>query len=317
VTIEPAPVVTFGEALVRLTPAVGVPIHAATELAVDVGGAEVNVAVALAALGERPRWVSGLPANPLGELVRATVAGRSVDVTHVTEVGDARLGLYFYEPGVDPRAGRVVYDRAGSAFTHLDRFPVDALDGAGTLHLSGITPALGAGPAAAARMAVDAAVARGVCVSFDLNHRSALATPDEAATTFWSFATRATVVFVNVRDGRSVLGLSGVGPEQAAQLRARLPGAVCVVTRGADGAIADDGNPHAVPAVPGEAFDRLGRGDAFCAGFLYGWRREDVAHGLRCGVALAALQQTYRGDLGWSNEDDLLSCLDAQREVRR
>src|SRR5919204_1373052 len=137
--------VTIGETMLRLATPVGVPLERATELEVEVAGAESNVAVAFSRLGYRTGWVSRLPANAMGRLVVNRILEHRVDVSRVLWADRAsRLGLYYLEASAPPRPGRVIYDRADSAFAQIDPDEVDwqYVAGARRLHLTGITPVL-------------------------------------------------------------------------------------------------------------------------------------------------------------------------------
>ena len=134
----------MGETMLRLSP----PAHGRLEhtdaLDLNVGGAESNVAVALARLGRRAAWVSALPASPLGRRVSGAVAAAGVDVSGVRFTPDGRVGLYFVEFGAAPRATEVYYDRAGSSCARSLAFDPALLDGARFAVLSGITLGLSA-----------------------------------------------------------------------------------------------------------------------------------------------------------------------------
>lgn len=217
----------------------------------------------------------------------------------------------FVEPGIPPRAGQVLYDRASSAFAHItaDQFPLEALAGAALFHLSGITPLLSRGAQAAAERAWDECHQRGILTSFDLNYRAKLAEPAEAYARCVTFLQRADLLFVNRRDVAVVLGIEGPPEVQLSHLKELFPQAICIMTAGSEGAYSYERELLHQPAVPGTEVDRVGRGDAFCAGFLWGYLREGTSYGLRCGTALASLQQTYYGDLSWSSQQDLLTLL--------
>ena len=130
--------VTFGEAMLRLTPRGG-------SFDVYVGGAELNVAVAAAKLGVASRWVSRLPENPAGRVIASRAQEEGVDISCVAWTRDGRAGVFYVEVGDDPSATTVTYDRAGSAMALVAPGMIDwarALHGARWLHVSGITPAL-------------------------------------------------------------------------------------------------------------------------------------------------------------------------------
>src|ERR671926_729417 len=153
----PYDVVTFGEAMVRLSPPNFRRVAQARSLDVQVGGAELNTAVGLARLGHRAAWVSRLTDNPLGRLVANHAREAGVDTEHVVWTKEDRVGLYFLEFGAAPRASSVLYDRKGAAIAGIKpgMVPWDrVLAGARWFHVTGITPALSASAAEATREAL-------------------------------------------------------------------------------------------------------------------------------------------------------------------
>lgn len=167
------PVLCFGEVLLRLSASMGARFANSSSLAINVGGAEANVAAMLAQLGHQTEMITVLPASPLGDLCDAELRRTGLGMGKSIRA-DGRLGLYFFERAAD--GGRIIYDRADSAFARsADRFDWSAL-AAGTrwFHLSGITLALTEAAAASALKAVDAMSSAGSTVSFDVNHRSML-----------------------------------------------------------------------------------------------------------------------------------------------
>ena len=171
-----ARLVFFGELLIRLTAPGNELLMQSPALSLHVGGAEANVAIGLAHLGHDCAMVSSIPPNALGRGAVAAVRGAGVDCSAVTS-HPGRMGLYFLSVGAGLRASEIVYDRAGSSFatTGPDDYDFDRLlAGAGLLHLSGITPALGPRSAEAALAAARAAKRLGVPVSFDGNYRAML-----------------------------------------------------------------------------------------------------------------------------------------------
>ncbi len=300
-----ATVVGIGETLIRFAPALGEPLESAAMCTVHVGGAESNVCMNLAAISVATAWISRLPANPLGRRVAAAVRSAGVDTSGVVWAPDGRVGLMLLEPGAAPRPSEATYYRRDSAFAGIDPDAVawDALDGAQIVHLTGITPALGAGPLRLVERAIIEARRRGARVSFDVNYRARLWDPETARRTIEPLLSGLDVVLINERDARTVFGAGGVTQggnpgAAAASLRQRFRCGVLVLTLGASGAVAHDasGSAHQ-DAYPAEIVDRIGRGDAFAAGFLYGYLRQGSAEGLRYGAAMAALKQTYPGDV--------------------
>src|SRR5205807_8329754 len=175
-------VITFGEAMVRLSPPNFRRLEQARSLDVQVGGAELNTAVALARLGHSSAWVSRLTDNALGRLIANHAREAGVDTEHIVWTKEDRVGLYFMEFGAAPRASSVLYDRKNSAIAGIAPGAVDwnrVFQGAKWFHVTGITPALSSSVAAATREALEAARSAGVSTSLDLNYRVKLWTPAE------------------------------------------------------------------------------------------------------------------------------------------
>jgi 2-dehydro-3-deoxygluconokinase len=172
-------IVTFGEIMGRLCP----PGHKRFiqtmpgPLELTFAGAEANVAASLAILGAPARFVTALPDNVIGDACVQNLRGLGVDTSHILRVKNARLGLYFVEKGANQRPGNVVYDRAHSAIAAAPAAAFDwpaIFDGAGWLHLSGITPALSRAAFESTLAAARAAKSAGLTVSCDLNFRKKL-----------------------------------------------------------------------------------------------------------------------------------------------
>ena len=336
----PGKIVCFGEVLLRLAAPPGEMLLQSAELKVAVGGAEANVAVALARAGVPVAMVSVLPENPLGAAARDSLRRYGVDGQRI-RFAPGRMGLYFLTPGAVTRPSQVFYDRAASAFAVAPPDLIDwadELQGASRLHLSGITPALGANPAAAALRAARAAVGLGVPVSFDANYRAALWTGREAQASelLRSLLAESETAFVDHRDISLVLQRppSGDGPARDAEMAAEAFRAFPKLRRIAftqrvvqfadrhelvAHLIARDRAPLATSprALPG-IVDRIGAGDAFAAGVLYGlWRGLGDARALDYGLASACLKHSVSGDAGMATAADLEAFLAGGLDVRR
>jgi 2-dehydro-3-deoxygluconokinase len=289
----------FGEAMLRLSPPAGGRLQEAASLDLSPAGAELNTAVALAGLGMPATWLSALPENALGRRVAAAARAAGVDISAVSWIEGARMGLFFVEFGVPPRPVSVLYDRRDSAFQQVE--PEPAGMGAGDwLIVSGVTLALGARIVAATERLVAAAAAVGARLCVNVNYRSRLWSAQEAATVLAPMLKRAELVILTERDAASVLGLEG-GPEEIMRSVARewAPAArIVVLTRGADGSVGLEGGGEPViqRAYPSRVVDRLGAGDAFLAGLIWGLERGPLADAMAAGSALAALKCTVRGD---------------------
>jgi len=294
-----AAVVGIGEAMVRLAPSAGETLESAAVFTVHVGGAEANVCADLAYLGVATAWISRLPANPLGRRVAEAVRAAGVDTDGVLWAPEGSAGLMFLQPGAAPRAGEVLYYRRQSAFASIDPDAVawSRLDGARVVHLTGITPALGERPRDLVTRALAEAKTRQLLISFDVNYRATLWSPAAARDALGPLLSGLDIVFVNDRDARTVFEMRGAPDAVARALRDRLRCRVLVLTCGDAGAVAADAETVVRQAAfRADVVDRVGRGDAFAAGFLYGYLARGTSDGLRYGAALAALKQTYSGD---------------------
>lgn len=305
-------VVTLGETMLRFSPPLGETLESASTFQVDPGGAESNVAVALARLGLRAGWVSRMPDNALGQRVVGEIRRHGVDTSRVIWAQGERVGTYYIDLGRPPRSTNVIYDRAGSAFSRIEPAEVDwaYVCQAGWLHLSGITPSLGDGPRRTIEQAIQEAVSHNRVVSFDVNYRARLWPPEEAAAVLAPLLSRATIIQGTMRDTALLFGTPPESGPAARALFERFHPRLVLVTEGEAGAVAYDGTEHRVPVIPTETVDPVGSGDAFAAGFIAGYRIGGVAQGLAWGTALAALKRTYRGDLLWASADELRAVLD-------
>jgi 2-dehydro-3-deoxygluconokinase len=289
----------FGEAMLRLSPPDGAPLEEAASLDVHPAGAELNVAVALASLGMESTWVSALPDSPLGRRVAREAARAGVDTSRIRWVPGGRMGIFFVELGVPPRPISVLYDRRDSAFAAAEP-DLSGIRSGDWLVVSGVTAALGPQPAAALDAVIAAAHDAGASVCFDVNYRALLWPVVEAAPRLRALARTADVVVCSERDARRVLELAGEAEEVVRGLREMCaPEArVVVLTRGGEGSVALGDGREAMHqrALAATVIDRLGVGDAFVAGLIWGLEMGELADALRFASALAALKCTVRGD---------------------
>ncbi|HEX2405240.1 MAG TPA: sugar kinase [Acidimicrobiia bacterium] len=304
---EPARFVGVGEMLLRATAPAGQALEAAETWSVHVGGAEANVAVQLARLGESASMVTWLPDNPLGWRARRWLQWHGVDTAHVTMVPDGRMGLYFTDGDEAGRPSTILYDRERTPIRGVRELPVSAIVGADGIHITGITALCAA---ELFESTVESALERSIPISYDCNYRDGLGPVELARNMFDRAAAVARWIFISRRDAAQVLGLEADAEQIAVKLRERFPQAVCIVSDGARGAAAaQDEEIKRADALPTTSVDGIGRGDALCAGFLWGEQRGDLSFALRCGVALAGLSQTFRGDSGWVTRAQLEACV--------
>ena len=339
-------VVTFGEIMLRLGSPGFERLLQSAMLTATFGGGEANVAVSLAQFGLRSDYVTRLPGNALGDAVIRSLRAEGVNTSHIVR-GGSRLGIYFTETGASQRASTVLYDRAHSAISEI---PPDAInwdevmDGASWFHVTGITPALGEKTVAATQASIAAARRAGARVSVDLNYRKKLWSETQAQAVMRPLMSSVDVVIANEEDLQSVLGVHMAETDvttgtlnidayrDAAQWVTHKLGPKLVAITLRESLSASDNGWSAV-LWDGEAntlhqsqryavrlVDRIGGGDSFAAGLIYGLvtgrSREES---LRFGVAASALKQTIPGDFNRATvaEVDALAKGDASGRVQR
>ncbi|WP_374946185.1 sugar kinase [Agreia sp.] len=262
--MTPSGLLAIGETMALVTPSSCESLADAQSFRVHAGGAESNVAAHVAALGHRARWFSRLGADALGRRVSAQLKARGIDVSTVVFDAHSPTGLYVKDPGKG-----VIYFRADSAASQLSPEDVDRLDwdGVRVLHASGITSAISASAGAFLTAAISRAVARGITVSFDVNHRAALWDAPTAAPVLADLVGRAHVVFVG-RDEAETLWSTTT----AKTVRALFPSVPeLVVKDGEIGATSFAGDIETfAPSRSVEVVEAVGAGDAFAGGYLAG-----------------------------------------------
>jgi len=308
-------VVTFGEAMVRLSPPDFKRLEQTTVLDVNCGGGEYNVAVGCARLGLRAAWVSRLTNNPLGRLVANKAREHGVDVSSVKWVEGDRVGLYFLELGASPRASRVYYDRAHSAISRIEAGDIDwsVLKEARVFHVSGITPALSQACAAQTALALQTARQYGCTTTFDLNYRKTLWTQEQARNCMEPMMEHVDVLISTEDDTNLVFGMEGAPPEIAESLAQRFGFQAAAITmrtaptvwRGQWTAVAYADRLYTDKTYDLEIVDRVGSGDAFSAGFIFGYLDGDLQKALEYGNAMSVIKHSHPGDLCFATEAEV------------
>ncbi len=340
--MKPGPVVCFGEVLLRFSAPDGEVLLQSPHLRVTIGGAEANVAVGLARLGDAARMISVVPDNALAHAALGELRRWGVDVGGV-RFGPGRMGLYFLTPGAGLRPSDILYDRVGAAFARADPAAVDwnaELDGAARLHVSGVTPAIGPNGAAAAERAVAAANRLGVPVSFDGNYRSKLWAEwdGDGPAILGSILAGADLAFVSDQDVGLILGRRFDSRDPAQRLVAAAEAAfaafprltrVAATTRlrhevgrqtVAGHLVARGAAPVATRAYEMSAIvDRIGGGDAFAAGLIHVLLAgQDDQAALDFAVAAAVAKHAVWGDFNLASAEDIAGILSGEvSDVRR
>ena len=322
-------VVTFGEIMLRLAPQEFLRFSQASSFDVVYGGGESNVAVSLANYGVPVNFVTRLPKNDIGECALMEMRKRGVNTDHIIIGGD-RLGIYFLETGAVSRGSKVVYDRAHSAMSEIKPCMVDwekAFEGADWFHWTGITPAISQSSADACLEAVQIASKMGLTISTDLNYRAKLWTycdnskREEIMTELTSYCD---IVLGNEEDAEMHFGIKpeGISVQTEGhnvkaeaflsvceQMMKKFPRAKKVITT-LRGSISASHNTWAGVLFDGKTLytspqyqitdivDRVGGGDSFMGGLIYGLKQypNDDQNALNFAVAASCLKHTIKGD---------------------
>ncbi|MEQ9426641.1 MAG: sugar kinase [Cyclobacteriaceae bacterium] len=320
-------VVTFGEIMLRLAPPDFLRFSQANSFDVVYGGGESNVAVSLANYGVPVDFVTRLPKNDIGECALMEMRKRGVNTENIVFGGD-RLGIYFLETGAVSRGSKVVYDRANSAMADIQPGMVDwdyVFDDAHWFHWTGITPAISQGAADACLEAVKAASDKGITISTDLNYRAKLwkygVDSEKIMTELTAYCD---VVLGNEEDAEKHFGIKPEGldiTKQGHEVKAeaflsvceqmmkKFPKAKKVITT-LRGSISASHNTWAGVLYDGKKMyespqyqithivDRVGGGDSFMGGLIYGLLtyEGDDQKALDFAVAASCLKHTIKGD---------------------
>jgi 2-dehydro-3-deoxygluconokinase len=316
-------VVTFGEVMLRLKAPGAERLFQSPMLEATFGGAEANVAVSLAQFGVPVSFVTAIPANPVGDACIAELRSFGVDTNHVRREG-GRLGIYFLEGGANQRPSRVTYDRTGSAIAAAKPgdFDWDAIfDGATWFHVTGVTAAISQSAADVCLEAARAARAKGLTVSCDYNYRKNLwKYGKKAPQVMRELVRHAQVGIANEEDCQQALGIDiavdvhsgSLETERYCAIAKRVldefPNLERQVITLRESRSADVNGWSAVMAPRGsflssrgyeitDIVDRVGAGDSFCAGLIYGLLTlRDDAKALEFATAASCLKHSIPGD---------------------
>ncbi|MFF5979636.1 sugar kinase [Streptomyces olindensis] len=288
--------VTVGETLATLAASQPGPLALGAGLRLGVAGAESNVAVGVSRLGGSATWISRVSEDALGDLILRELRAEGVTTVAVRDRAPTSLLLKERRTATHSRTRYYRTHTAGAGLRPQD-IPHDVVAGAAVLHITGITPALGDGPARAVARAVDIAADAGVTISLDINYRSLLWSEAEARQALLPLVRRSDLVFAGPHEARLVVP-GADGPEELAEGLCALGPGGAVIKLGAEGAYALlDGRSHRRPAVPVGVQDSVGAGDAFAAGYLAELLAgEPPERRLRTAVVLGAFAVSTAGD---------------------
>ncbi|MEM7680831.1 MAG: sugar kinase [Planctomycetota bacterium] len=340
-------VVTFGEIMLRLSTPGFTRFLQTQSYDATFGGGEANVAAALAQLGLDARFVTKLPEHEIGQAAVNHLRRYGVDTAHIVRGGE-RVGVYFLETGASQRASKVVYDRAHAAVAGLEAGELDpaaVFEGANWFHWTGITPALGPAPQRTLAVLVDAAKAAGCTISCDLNFRKKLWTTEQAQACMTPLMERVDVCIANEEDAEKSLGihapesdvtageLNEAGyAELAKTLKSKFGFQAVAITlreshsasRNGWSAMLHDDKDCVTPTrskhYDVQLIDRVGGGDSFASGLIYGLlTKPSTRDALEFAVAASAIKQTIPGDFNivTAAEVDKLAAGDGSGRVER
>ncbi len=341
-------VVVFGEIMLRLSTPGYLRFSQASSLNATFGGGEANVAVSLANYGIPVDFVSRMPKNDIANACLMELKRYDVGVSNVI-FGGNRLGIYFLETGAVSRGSKVIYDRANSAISEIEKGMIDwekVLEGASWFHWTGITPAISQGAADVCLEAIQTANRKGITVSCDLNYRKNLWKYGKTAGEVMPELVAGTdIVLGNEEDAAMVLGIHPDGVDVtkghveatayesvSKQIIQTFPRCKMVITT-LRGSISANHNTWAGVLWDGQKLyesrhyaithivDRVGGGDSFMGGLIYGLLTYGSDHqkALEFAVAASCLKHTIYGDYNLATIDEVEKLIggDASGRVAR
>lgn len=317
----------LGEILLRLSPPVNERLTRGDAFGKQAGGAELNVVSGVSLLGLRTGIISKVPANDLGSYIqnRVRFCGVSDDYLSFDKTKDSRLGIYYYEYGAHPRKPNVIYDRKNTAFAdiNIEDFPEEMYKATKCFHTTGITLALGQKTRETAIEMIKRFKAEGTLISFDVNFRGNLWTGEEARACIETILPYVDIFFCSEDTARLTFGKEGTVQEMMKSFTKEYPIKVVASTQrivhspkvhSFGSCVYDAVKDEFLQEKPYEnidVVDRIGSGDAYISGALYGL----LAHNMDCqkameyGNATAAVKNTIPGDLPSSNLKEIDSII--------
>ncbi len=314
-------VITFGEAMIRLTPPDFQKIEQCTQLMVNAGGAELNVAVALSRLGIKTAWASRLPENPLGTLIENKAREHNVNTEYIIHDKAGRAGIYFYQKGTSPRPSSIFYDRAFSSFANINKNDFNyekILKRTKWFHTTGITPALGRGCAEAVFQFLKTAKQLNCMTSYDLNFRKKLWSEEEAQEIQEKYMKYVDILISTEEDIERVFKIKDqksnyhkISEKLINKFKFKI---VCITIRENISvwknnwkAVLFDGKQfYSSDKWEVEITDRIGAGDSFTAGLIYSLlTKKSFKEALNFATAFSALKHSIPGDFNLTTKEEV------------
>jgi len=306
--------VSFGELMLGLFPPRSERLEQTAVLEITPACSELNTAVIVSRLGLECSFVTKVVNNELGRLLVRKVQEQGIDMANTIWTDEGRIGMMFADRGVNPHQVEIVYDRGGTPMQMLQpgEFSWESiLHGAQVLHTSGITAGLSSSAAEATLEAVSVAKESNVMVSFDVNYRRALWSEDCARRILIPLLEYIDILFVTENDARRIFGIHSSCVETTVkELALRFDLDLVVMSlRMREGTSLLRGIRNGLVFCGGRiqrdrwrsfcSIGRLGSGDAFAGGFLFGYLTSGLEEAIRCANAASVLKQTNPGPLGW------------------
>lgn len=320
---------TFGEILLRLSAPANERMRSSTIFEKNAGGSELNVASGISLLGLRTGIISKIPKNDIGDYIKNNIrfSGVSDDWLMFDESDEARLGIYFYEYGVYPRKPTVIYDRRNASINTIKEkdFPKEIYSSTRLFHTSGISLALSEGTRRAARMFIRKFKDAGALISFDVNYRANLWTEQEALDYVKSILPFVDILFISEETARRTFNktasnLEAIQKEFAEEYNISVVASTERVVKSPKKhsfgstiySAREDKYYTERPYEDIEVVDRIGSGDAYVAGALYGLLEyDDCQKALEYGNAYSSVKNTIMGDLPSSDKKEIDRIIEA------
>lgn len=324
-------ILTIGEIMMRLQPEGYKRIMQADKFEIVFGGGEANVAVSLAQYNQDVAFFTKLPKNALGDKCINQLRGWGVDTSYIARGGD-RIGIYFCEKGCSQRASNVIYDRANSAIAQIEESDVNVdslLKDVEWIHWTGITPAISDNAANVLEIILKAAKKKNITVSCDLNYRKKLWTREKANRVMSELVKYVDVLISNEEDCKDVFSIEANGANIeggviskegyaniAKQLMEKFPNIKYVAftlresfsasSNGWSAILVDRDNVYASKRYVIDIVDRVGGGDSFGAGLIYGlFNKLNPQQTIEFAVAASCLKHTIEGDFNIVSVDEV------------
>lgn len=325
-------VLGFGEVMLRLSPSNRERISISETFEKHAGGSELNVVSGISMLGMRTGIITKLPGNDIGDFIKNKIrfSGVSDDYIIYDESPHSRLGVYYYETGAHPRKPSVVYDRAHSAITTIkaDEIPTSVFEKTNVFHISGISLALTEGVRKVAIELIKKFKEHGVLISFDVNYRATLWDEETARNTINEVLKYVDILFVSEETSRRMLQKEGTleeimrsfskdyGCKIVATTQRKVTSPTLHTWNSKIYSAAEDKFYAEEPYLDIQVVDRIGSGDAYLSGVLFGLLKyNSIQKALEIGNAMAAIKNTIIGDMPASGLSEIESIIKSHKST--